>query len=189
MLPVRELVFGVLAVATAGVASPALADGNLTFLIDGDTFGVSFTITNSSTNSEKVVGFGVPLKSPFAFDTVNGGFGVDDSAAFDAIARSTGYTGPASFADGATSLAFSFNNFDAGEAFTWYIDVDQPNLATVLGSELIGSTGYADFGNGLRGVGTFIAYGTQGSQFDMLRRKQSVRLLQRGRGVQGMNLI
>lgn len=66
----------------------------------------------------------------------------------------TGYTGPASFPDGSTSLAFTFNDFNVGEHFTWLIDVDAGNTGTtVLGSGLIASTGFANFSNGGRGHG------------------------------------
>lgn len=139
-------------------AGPAHADGGLTFLIDDDTFNLPFTISNTSTAGEKVLGFGISLIAPFGFDTANGGFGIDNSTAFAPQGGSgvtTGYTGPAAFADGSPSIAFTFNNFDVGESFVWLIDVDGPNQVTVLGNELIGSTGYADFSNGLRGVGVF----------------------------------
>ncbi len=157
-----------LAVGAAAIATPALADGGLTFVIDGDTFDQSYTITNTSTLGETVVGFGVTLIAPFGFDTVNGGFGVDQAAAFAPRGGSdviTGYTGPASFADGVNTIDFTFTNFDVGESFIWGIDVDRPDVATVFGDELIGSTGYADFSNGLRGNGVFEAFGNRGAQF------------------------
>jgi len=148
------------ALATLFATAPAHADGGLTFLIDGDTFNLPFTITNTSTAGEKVLGFGISLIAPFGFDTVNGGFGIDNSTAFAPQGGSdvtTGYTGPVSFADGSPSIAFTFNGFDVGESFVWLIDVDNPQFATVLGNQLIGSTGYADFSNGLRGLGVFEA--------------------------------
>lgn len=148
------------ALATMALATPAYADGGLTFLIDGDTFSLPFTITNTSTAGESVVGFGISLIAPFGFDTVNGGFGIDNSTAFAPQGGSdvaTGYTGPASFADGVTSIDFTFTDFAVGESFVWLIDVDNPQFATVFGNELIGSTGYADFSNGLRGLGVFEA--------------------------------
>lgn len=148
------------ALATLAFAAPAHADGGLTFLIDGDTFSLPFTITNTSTAGEKVLGFGISLIAPFGFDTVNGGFGIDSSTAFSpqgGTDATTGYTGPASFGDGVTAIDFTFNNFDVGESFVWVIDVDNPAFATVFGNQLIGSTGYADFSNGLRGIGVFEA--------------------------------
>jgi len=159
---------GLMAASAALIAAPAQAAGGLTFVINGDTFNQPYTITNTSTAGETVVGFGVSLIAPYGFDTVNGGFGIDNSTAFAPQGGSdvlTGYTGPGSFADGSTSIAFTFNNFGVGESFVWLIDVDQPGAATVFGNELIGSTGYADFSNGLRGTGVFEAFGNQGSQF------------------------
>ncbi|OBX19715.1 hypothetical protein A9995_03880 [Erythrobacter sp. QSSC1-22B] len=159
------------AAITAGfllAAVPAHADGGLTFVIDGDTFSSPFVITNTSTAGETVLGFGISLIPPFGFDTVNGGFGIDNSLPFTpnaAAALTTGYTGPGAFADGSTSIDFTFSDFDFGESFIWDIDVDGPNQVTVFGSDLIGSTGYADFSNGLRGNGNFVAFGAQGSQF------------------------
>jgi hypothetical protein len=165
---VKRVLTAAIAAGACAFASPAMADGGLTFQIAGDTFGAPYSITNTSTAGERVLGFGISLISPFGFDTVNGGFGVDNALAFSTSggsALTTGYTGPASFSDGATKLDFTFSNFDVGETFTWEIDVDQPSIAAVIGNELIGSTGYADFSNGLRGVGTFQAFGSQGSQF------------------------
>lgn len=159
------------AVATAALtlacATSAAADGNLTFVIVGDTFSQPFTITNASTAGEAVVGFGMTLVSPYGFDTDFGGFGSSPTAfaPFGGTEVTTGYTGPASFADGSTSIAFTFNDFTPGESFSWIIDVDHPDFLTVLGSDLIGSTGYADFSNGLRGLGVFEALGTDGAQF------------------------
>lgn len=155
-------------IGAAAVAVPAHADGGLTFVINGDTFSNPFTITNTSTGGETVTAFGIGLIAPFGFDTVNGGFGIDAAVAFapapGAVAL-TGYTGPAAFADGSSSINFTFSNFNVGESFIWDIDVDQDNIATVFGNQLIGSTGYADFSNGLRGNGTFVAFGQQGAQF------------------------
>ena len=158
------------ALAALAFAAPAHADGGLTFLIDGDTFSLPFTITNTSTAGETVVGFGISLIAPFGFDTVNGGFGIDSSAPFTPQGGSdaaTGYTGPGSFADGSTSIAFTFNDFAVGESFVWVIDVDNPDFATVFGDQLIGSTGYADFSNGLRGLGVFeaVAGNSDAAQF------------------------
>lgn len=147
-----------LAAAAAAFILPtaAQATGALFFIVDGDTFGAPYSITNNSTAGEKVVGFGITLIAPFGYDTVNGGFGIDNSLAFAPTGGSdvtTGYTGPAAFADGTPSIAFTFNGFDAGETFSWNIDVDGPNQVTVFGNELIGSSVYVDFDNGLRGSG------------------------------------
>jgi hypothetical protein len=145
-----------LAGAMAMSAMPAQAAGVLNFIIVGDTFSQPFAITNNSTSGETVLGFGLSLKSPFLFDTLNGLPGIDSARAFAVVGNTgttTGYTGPSSFADGATSIAFTFNDFNPGETFKWDIDVDSPDQVTVLGSDLIGSTAYVDFSNGLRGLG------------------------------------
>lgn len=158
------------AVSAAAIAVPAQADGVLNFVILGDTFFDPFTITNNSTAGETVVGFGLSLVSPFGFDTAQDGFGINNSRAFTPVGGSgvtTGYTGPASFADGSTSIAFTFNNFNVGESFVWDIDVDGPSQITVLGSDLIGSSAYVDFSNGLRGLGVLEAVpgNSTGAQF------------------------
>lgn len=164
----RKKLLVLASVAALSLTAPAYADGGLTFIIDGDTFSQPYTITNTSSMNETVVGFGITLVAPFGIDTVNGGFGIDAATPFAPVGGSdvlTGYTGAASFAQGLSSYAFTFNDFQVGESFVWNIDVDSPNQATVFGNELIGSTGYADFSNGLRGVGTFEAFRTTGAQF------------------------
>lgn len=142
------------------IPSAAQADGGLTFIIDGDTFSQPYSITNSSTAGETVLGFGISLVAPYGFDTEVGGFGATPTP-FSPVGGTdvtTGYTGPAAFADGASSIDFTFNDFDVGETFSWDIDVDfDSTILTVFGNELIGSTGYADFSNGLRGNGIFAA--------------------------------
>jgi len=166
--PVKKLALLAAAFASLAIASPALADGGLTFIIDGDTFNQPFTITNTSTAGEFVTGFGLTLVSPLIFDTVDGGPGANLSTAFapqGGTDVTTGYTGPASFPDGSASLAFTFNDFNVGEHFSWLIDVDSGNTGTtVLGSGLVGSTGFANFSNGGRATGTFVAHGVDGAQ-------------------------
>lgn len=171
----RKFLIGLASMATATVATQAAAQtGSLNFTIVGDTLGQPFTITNNSTGGLFVVGFGITLVSPFGFDTVansaGGTFGFDAATAFTPDAASglaTGFSGPVTVPEGSNSLAFTFSDFTPGESFSWVIDVDRPTVATVIGNELIGSTGYADFSNGLRGTGTFVALGTNGSQFQI----------------------
>ena len=154
----KTVLLGAVALAAA---APAYAAGSLFFVISGDTFNAPFSITNQSTMGETVTGFGLTLVTPYGFDTVNGGFGIDSANAFSpsgGTGVTTGYTGPGSFADGAGSIAFTFNDFGVGETFSWLIDVDQGQIAaTVFGNELIGAAAYADFSNGLRGSGFLVA--------------------------------
>ena len=59
----------------------------------------------------------------------------------------TGYTGPVSFADGATSLFLTFNDFAPGEAFGFWTDLDTTNNTK-------GRIGSSDF-NGSKTTITF----------------------------------
>lgn len=166
----HKMLIGLVTLAIGASATPAMAQASLTFQITGDTFNEPFTITNNSSPGIRITAFGITLITPYGFDTVDGGFGNDPVpfAPIGGTAATTGYTGPASFADGSNSLAFTFNNFDPGESFRWNIDVDRSStVLTVTGRDLIGSTGYADFGNGLRGTGTFVGLGSTGSQFQI----------------------
>ncbi len=149
-------------ILSAVLATPAVADGGLTFVVTGDTFNQPYSITNTSTAGETVLGFGISLIAPFGFDVVSGGFGTDNPAAFQSVgttAATTGLTSVSTVNDGDNMLAFMFNNFGVGETYSWLIDVDHPTCCggTVIANELIGSMGYADFSNGLRGLGTFQA--------------------------------
>jgi len=157
----------VTAAAAAGLlAAPALADGGLTFIIDGDTFNAPFHITNTSTAGEFVVGFGLDLTGTgIAFDTVEGGppaTNIDSGATpfmpTDSSDALTGLNGPVTVADGASSFAITFSHFAAGQTFSWLLDVDpvtnDPGAnVTVLGNQLIGAHAYVDFSNGLRALG------------------------------------
>src|ERR1044072_2536125 len=140
-MKIRDIIAAAIVVTGTALATPALANGGLTFIISGDTFSEPYSITNNSTAGEKVVGFGMSLIGPFGFDTVNAGFGIDASTPFAPSGGTdvtTGYTGAAAFGDGVTSIAFTFSGFDVGETFSWLIDVDQPTVATVFGNELLG---------------------------------------------------
>jgi hypothetical protein len=163
-------------------SAPAIADGGLSFIIDGDTFNQPYTISNISTAGETVVGFGLDLSpTNHGFDTVEGGpplpnvsQGAQPFAAFGGTGGTVGLIGSPVVADGATSFGITFNDFQVGETFQFLIDVDPiSNSAsgnfTVLGSNLIGSTGYADFSNGLRGLGVFdaVAGNSDAAQFNI----------------------
>ena len=158
-----------LATATAAaalLAAPALADGGLSFIIDGDTFDTPFQITNTSTAGEFVVGFGLDLTGTgVAFDTVEGGppaTNVGSAATpftpVDGTDVTTGLNGPVTVADGASSFAITFGHFAAGDSFRWLLDVDpvtnDPDAnISVFGNQLIGAHAYVDFSNGLRALG------------------------------------
>lgn len=152
--------------AALAFSSPALADGSLYFLIDGDTFTQPFSLTNNSTGGETILSFGFDLAGTgVVFDPVTGGAPGNGTAGtpFTPVGGSdvtTGLTGSPTIVDGATFFQIFFNSFNVGETFSFVLDVDpaDPNAnATVLGNSLIGATIFADFSNGLRGTGQLIA--------------------------------
>ena len=143
-------------------AVPAQADGNLYFLIDGDTFTSPFSITNNSTAGESVLGFGFNLAGTgFVFDPVDGGPPGNGSLGTPFTPQggtgiTTGLVEPVLVADGASFFSMNFTNFGVGELFSWLLDIDPVDTAasaTVFGNNLIGSSIYVDFSNGLRGTG------------------------------------
>jgi hypothetical protein len=147
---------------TVSIAAPAQADGNLFFLIDGDTFTQPFSITNNSTAGESVLGFGFNLAGTgVVFDPVDGGPPGNGTLGTPFTPQggtdvTTGLVNPVSVIDGSTFFSMNFTNFGVGETFSWLLDVDQADpfaTPTVLGSDLIGALVYVDFSNGLRGSG------------------------------------
>jgi hypothetical protein len=63
---------------------------------------------------------------------------------------------PVNVVDGSTFFQMAFTDFQAGETFSWLLDVDpsDPNASpTIFGNQLIGATVWVDFSNGLRGTG------------------------------------
>lgn len=156
-----------LLLATA-ITLPSIAQAvpSLSFIIDGDTYGQPYSISNTSTAGESVIRFNlnlgtIPSGGPFCFDTVSGGACNPNPQApwaFSPINPGTvGLTGPASVADGATVLDMFFNNFNAGETFSWNIDVDSASVISVFGNSLIGATAFIDFSNGQRLLGSLQA--------------------------------
>jgi hypothetical protein len=150
----------------ACAATPAFAAAGLSFIIDGDTFDQPFSITNTSTTGESVLGFGFNLgNSGFVFDTVDGGVPGNGTAgvAFQpngTTGTDTGLVGPVVVPDGATFFQIAFTNFGAGKTFSWDIDIDpaSPSASpTVFGNSLIGTTAFVDFSNGQRAIGVLAA--------------------------------
>jgi len=162
----RKLFMGAAAAAALACSGPAMADGSLFFLIDGDTFNQPFSLTNNSTGGETILSFGFDLSGTgVVFDPVTGGPPGNGTAGvpFTPVGSSgvtTGLTGSPTIVDGSTFFQIFFNSFNVGETFSFLLDVDpaDPNAsATVLGNALIGATVFADFSNGLRGTGRLVA--------------------------------
>jgi hypothetical protein len=145
------------------IAAPAQADGNLFFLIDGDTFTQPFAITNNSTAGETILEFGFDLTGTgVVFDPVdfgapgNGTLGTPFTPQGGSDAT-TGLVNPVNVVDGSTFFKMNFTDFGVGETFSWLLDVDPADpLApspTIFGNNLIGALVYVDFSNGMRGSG------------------------------------
>ena len=152
-----------LAACAVTMAAPAQADGNLVFLIDGDTFTNPFLITNNSTAGETVLSFGFDLfGTGLVFDPDTGGPPGNGSLGTPFTPQGgtdvdTGLVVPVSVVDGATFFSMNFTNFTVGKSFSWLLDVDpaDPMAASpsIFGNNLIGAAVYVDFSNGLRGTG------------------------------------
>lgn len=152
------LISAALCVSSAVQAAPSLA-----FLIDGDTFAQPFRIDNNSGGGEMVTRFALDLSTittpggAFCFDTVAGGpcrftGGAGPFSPVGGTDVTTGLIGPVVVPDAAQLLDISFTDFDAGEFFSWDIDVDQigaPN-STVTGDQMVGATATVDFNDGTR---------------------------------------
>ena len=162
MLGKSAALAGLACAMTMSIAAPAQADGNLFFLIDGDTFTQPFAITNNSAAGETILEFGFDLTGTgVVFDPVD--FGPPGNSTlgtpFTPLGGSdvtTGLVNPVNVVDGSTFFSMNFTDFDVGETFTWLLDVDPSDpfaSATIFGNDLIGAQVYVDFSNGLRGSG------------------------------------
>ena len=155
---------GLAGAMSMAAAAPAQADGNLFFLIDGDTFTQPFAITNNSTAGETVLEFGLDLSgADLVFDPVSDGPPGNGSAGtpftpLDGTDATTGLVPGVVVPDTApVFFKMNFTDFGVGETFRWLLDVDPEDAGapsvTVLGSDMIGASVYVDFSNGLRGLG------------------------------------
>ena len=147
--------------ATLSMASPASADGNLFFLMDGDTFTQPFAISNTSTAGESVLSFGFDLAGTgYVFDPVDLGPPGNGTAGTPFTPQggsgiTTGIVNPVNVVDGSTFFSMDFTDFTPGETFSWLLDIDPSGggSPSVFGNNLIGASVYVDFSNGLRGSG------------------------------------
>lgn len=145
-------------------ASAAIATPSLSFIVDGDTFTSAFSFSNASDDNETLLAFGIDLTgsaSGACFDLDQGDFvcargGGTDFTPQGGTDITTGLL-TSNVVNGGTTLDLTFDDFDAGETFSFVVDVDDAAGATVTGDELIGATAFADFSNGLRLIGEFEA--------------------------------
>mgnify|MGYP001283435190 CR=1 FL=1 len=160
---------GLALVSTASLATPSVV-----FLMDGDTFQGSFSITNQSSANELITGVTINLRTGFVFNTqdvntANQGRAFTSSsngALLDLAASSLP-------GDQGSSMSLAFTNFDGQPngsninscsalcQFGWSVDVDGAGaVATgtdlrVYGSDLIGSSISVTFSNGVTLSGLF----------------------------------
>ena len=97
---------------------------------------------------------GAPGANPFANYAVapSGTYSAGFNIALGANSNvTTGYTGPTTIANGATSFLMSFTGFDPGESFGFTSDIDKGNLngdRGITGGEWTGSMLTVNFDNG-----------------------------------------
>lgn len=150
-------------------AATASAAPSLSFIIDGDTFSQPFSITNNSTAGEMVTRFQLDLRptggicyDPAGDSSCNTSNGVS-FAGVGGTGTTTGLqNGTVSDQTGGVAawdyLDITFNDFNAGETFSWDIDVDFfGGWPTVYGDEMIGAQALVDFSNGIRLIGELAA--------------------------------
>ena len=169
----RRFVVGLVALVVLVGLGQVRGDDGLYFIVDGDTWLQPYSITNTSTGTEKVTRFQLDLSTvttgrAILFDTIGGTPPPNTSSGQDFAPVSptdiqTGLVplvGSPKVPDGATLLDISFTDFDPGETFTWLIDVDPADgipPSTITGAQMIGSTGLVDFDDGLRLTGFLAA--------------------------------
>ena len=132
----------------------AQAKGGVTFLIVGDTLARPFAFTNTSDAGERITGFGFDL-SPLPVRTVFDTTGVS-SRQFEAAEGTGAATGLVSnpvVPDQAQAFSLAFDDFDVGETFKFFIDVDAAGNSTIRGNHLIGARVWFDFSDGSRAEG------------------------------------
>lgn len=138
--------------ATLVLSGAAQAAPSISFFIDGDTFSQPFTIDNNSTDGEEISTIFFDLRPVDAyFDTVDGGLvNTSDGVPFTPVGGSDATTGLVApvVPDGAQTMTLNFNDFQAGEAIVFDIDVDFVDPPTVFGNELIGAEVIVEFGVG-----------------------------------------
>jgi len=132
----------------------------ISFLVDGDTSGVPFSISNISDPGFDITNITWDISPTFfgpVFNTMAG-----QGQAFEPANFTEFFTGlttvngvatmptPAiAVPDDSQLLSLGFNDFNPGESFDWLIDLDgQFGESNVFGDELQGSTVVVDFSNG-----------------------------------------
>jgi hypothetical protein len=152
----RPSVLAPLAALGLALTAPSMAQakGGVTFLIAGDTLARPFSFTNTSDAGERITGFGFDL-SPIATRTVFDTMGVSSRqfTAAEGTGAITGLVSSPIVPDLAQSFSLAFDDFDVGETFKFFIDVDSVATSTIRGNHLIGALVWFNFSDGGRAEG------------------------------------
>jgi hypothetical protein len=148
----KFLLASMLLVASSLHAAPVI----LTSQFDGGIFGAFNLAYTSGTPGLKLQQVKIDLQSPLFLDPTIASPGSLLPFPFTPVSGSvaTGFTAVTGVSDGATSFTLSFDNFDAGESFSFILDVDSPcnsfacqfNSSWTTGAEFAGTTITAVFG-------------------------------------------
>lgn len=120
----------------------------------------AFSFVNNSTDGEKIESITWDISSSNAFfDSLRGGFGMFYSSIISSSLDDVGYTFPSNGdLDGQSVLTISFDDFDAGESFSFGVDTDffhSIDDNPVRGVDYIGTLLTVQFSNGSTGWGEF----------------------------------
>jgi hypothetical protein len=120
----------------------------------------AFTFVNNSTDGERIESITWDISSSNAFfDSLRGGFGDFYSSIFSSSLDNVGHTFPSNGdLDGLSELTISFDDFDAGESFSFGVDTDffhSIDNISVRGVDYIGTLLSVQFSDGSTGWGEF----------------------------------
>lgn len=132
------------------------------FTIQGNTWDQAYTVTNNSTDGIQIEQFVFDLRPLYAnsvcFDDATVGTchtsgGTNFTSASASQATDTGLV--SAILEDATGgideydlLSIVFGDFDPGETYSWFIDIDDQPDGTIYGSDLIGSIVYVLMSDG-----------------------------------------
>lgn len=147
----------------------------LGFFVDGSTFGLPFTITNTSSSLVNITDFTFDISTNLFFPGAN--FDTDSppvvtvsaalpfapsngTEATTGLVTVNGSVAPNwAIPDESQIMTATFNDFQSGESFQWVVDLDQTPGGDegYSGDQLIGSTVSVNFSNGANLTGTMQA--------------------------------
>ncbi len=162
-----------LVVSATAYAAPVSVDATSTFvdpiISPFDVFSIANTSGPGHQITDVIIDLGTSVGGAF-FDTAPGFPGLLLSFPFtpDGGSVATGWSSVVGGADGSTLLSLSFTDFDPGEIFSFFIDVDVPFSPLVSGDHFSGATITALVtGSDLPLVGTYKKFLPFGAKADL----------------------